>query len=24
VPRHVQMLSWVLIHSYLKAKEGKR
>jgi DGQHR domain-containing protein len=24
VPRHVQMLSWVLIHSYLKAKENKR
>jgi hypothetical protein len=21
VPRHVQMLSWVLIHAYLKAKE---
>jgi hypothetical protein len=24
VPRHVQMLSWVLIHSYLKAKEEER
>lgn len=23
VPRHIQMLSWVLIHAYLQAKEDR-